>query len=142
MTAGQLASASASRARREGVTTKRFIMFRSYLKIAWRSIIKNKAISVINVTCLSVSIAFCLVLFFYIRHEQSFDTFHKNKDHLFRLEMSNVWPTKDTAKKGLFSFLTAKEDVENQLVFPVIVAANMQRTFPEVRSITRFKDDG
>jgi putative ABC transport system permease protein len=117
-------------------------MFKNYFKIAWRNLIRNKTLSFINITGLSVSIAFCLVLFFYIRYEQSYDTFHKNKDHLFRLEMSNTFPSTDTAKKGFFSFLTKNDDIQNQLVFPVIVAANMQNEFPEIKGIIRFKDNG
>ncbi|MGN6195628.1 MAG: ABC transporter permease [Ginsengibacter sp.] len=117
-------------------------MFKNYFKIAWRNLIRNKTLSFINITGLSVSIAFCLVLFFYIRYEQSYDTFHKKKDHLFRLEMSNTFPSTDTAKKGFFSFLTKNDDVQNQLVFPVIVGASMQNEFPEIRGITRFKDNG
>ncbi len=117
-------------------------MFKNYFKIAWRNIIKHRTLSIINITGLSVSIAFCLVLFFYIRYEQSYDSFHTKKDHLFRLEMSNTFPSSDTAKKSIFSFLTKNDDVQNQLVFPVIVAANMQNAFPEIKSITRFKDNG
>jgi putative ABC transport system permease protein len=117
-------------------------MIKNYFKIAWRNLIRNKTLSFINITGLSVSIAFCLVLFFYIRYEQSYDTFQKKKDHLFRLEMSNTFPSADTARKGFFSFLTKNDDVQNQLVFPVIVAANMQNEFPEIKGITRFKDNG
>jgi putative ABC transport system permease protein len=117
-------------------------MIKNYFKIAWRNLVKNKTLSIINIVGLSVSIAFCLVLFFYIRYEQSYDSFHAKKDHLFRLEMSNTFPSSDTAKKSIFSFLTKNDDVQNQLVFPVIVAANMQNAFPEIKSITRFKDNG
>ncbi len=57
--------------------------------------------------------------------------------------MSNTFPSvKDTSATSLFSFLTKNEDAENQLVFPLVVAPNMQNTFPEVKSITRFKDYG
>jgi putative ABC transport system permease protein len=117
-------------------------MIKNYFKIAWRNLIRNKTLSFINITGLSVSIAFCLVLFFYIRYEQSYDTFHEKKDHLFRLEMSNTFPSSDTAKKSVFSFLTKNDDVKNQLVFPVIIASNMQNEFPEIKAITRFKDNG
>ena len=117
-------------------------MLKNYFKIAWRNIVKNRTFSIINITGLSVSVAFCLLLFFYIRYEQSYDAFHAKKDHLFRLEMSNTFPSADTAKKkGILSFLTKNDDVQNQLTFPLIIAANMQNTFPEIKSITRFKDE-
>lgn len=117
-------------------------MFKNYVKIAWRNLIKNKTLSVINITGLSVSISFCLLLFFYIRYEQSYDSFHRKKPNLFRLEMSNTFPSLDTSKKGFFSFLTKNDAVKNQLTFPVVVAANMQSAFSEIKSITRFRDKG
>lgn len=120
-------------------------MFRNYVKIAWRNIVKKKTFSIINITGLSVSVAFCLLLFFYIRHEQSYDTFHAKKDRLFRLEMSNIWAKKEDAekeKKDFFSSLTKDNDVKNQLVFPVVVSVDMQPVFPEIKSITRFKNLG
>ncbi|MEO6722242.1 MAG: ABC transporter permease, partial [Ferruginibacter sp.] len=116
-------------------------MIKNYFKIGWRNLVKNKTLSIINITGLSVSIAFCLVLFFYIRYEQSFDSFQTKKGRLFRLEMSNTFPSSDTVKKRFFSFLTKNDDVQNQLVFPVIVAANMQNAFSEIKSVTRFKDN-
>ena len=56
--------------------------------------------------------------------------------------MSNTWPSDDsTQKKSLFSFINKNDNVKNQLTFPLVVAANMQNAFPEVKSITRFKDE-
>ncbi|HWB24867.1 MAG TPA: FtsX-like permease family protein [Chitinophagaceae bacterium] len=118
-------------------------MIKNFCKVAWRNIVKNKTFSIINITGLLFSVSFCLLLFFYIRHEQSYDTFHTKKDRLFRLEMSNTFPSIDTNKKSsFFSFLSKGDDENNQLVFPEVVAANMQQTFPEIKNIVRFKDQG
>jgi len=117
-------------------------MFKNYLKIAWRNLLKHKAISFINIIGLSFSIAFCFALYLYIRNEQSYDSFHQKKDRLFRLEMTNVWNVdKKPPSKNLFSFLTKSADQENQLVFPLIVAQDLQRQFPEVKSVTRFQGE-
>ena len=118
-------------------------MIKNYCKVAWRNLVKSKTFSIINITGLSFSVAFCLLLFFYIRHEQSYDTFHVKKDRIFRLEMSNIFPSADTNKKSsFFSFLTKGDEEENQLVFPSVVAGNMQQTFPEIKNVVRFKDQG
>ncbi len=116
-------------------------MLRNYFKIAWRNLIKNKTLSFINIIGLSVSVAFCLLLFFYIRYEQSYDTFHAKKNQLFRLEMTSTFPVVDTAKKSIFSFLTKNDDVKGQIVFPVVVAAAMKTTFPQIKSVIRLSDD-
>jgi putative ABC transport system permease protein len=116
-------------------------MLRNYLKIAWRNLIKHRVYSLINIIGLSVSVSFCLLLYFYIRHEQSYDGFHEKKDRLFRLEMTNLWAgNQEKPKAGLFSFLTRGNDQENALVFPVIVAGDLQNRFPQVLSITRLSD--
>ncbi|HEY4875613.1 MAG TPA: ABC transporter permease, partial [Puia sp.] len=118
-------------------------MLRNYIKIAWRNLLKNRTFSIINIAGLSFSVAFCLLLFFYIRYEQSFDTFHQKKDRLFRLEMTSMWKRDDAEKKkNIFSILTKQDEQEYGLVFPVVVSGDMQNTFPEIKSITRFKDEG
>jgi len=120
-------------------------MFTNYFKTAIRNLLRNKAFSFINIIGLSLSVAFCLLLFMHIRFEQSFDTFHQKKNHLFRLEMTSLFSLMDTSRKpekSFFSFLSKQDDVDNQLVFPLVVAADLQSTFPEVKSITRFKDEG
>jgi putative ABC transport system permease protein len=118
-------------------------MIKNYFKIAWRNLLKNRVYSLINITGLSLSVTFCLLLFFYIRYEQSFDSFHKKKDRLFRLEMTSLWGNdQELVKPGIFSFLTKQDDVDYQLAFPIVASGDMENTFPEIKSITRFKDEG
>ena len=118
-------------------------MMKNYLLIAWRNLRKNKTFSIINITGLSFSVAFCLLIFLYIRHEQSYDSFHGNKDRIYRLEMSNIYTTTTADKsKSIFSFLTKADDIENQLVFPLVVSGDMQHAFPEIKNVIRFKDNG
>jgi len=118
-------------------------MLKNYLKIAWRNLLKHRTFSIINIIGLSLSVAFCLLVFFYIRHEQSYDAFHAKKDRLFRLEMSNTWATTRLASSyNLFSFLPKNDDSKNQVVVPLVVGPDMQQHFPEIKSITRFKDEG
>jgi putative ABC transport system permease protein len=118
-------------------------MLKNYFKIAWRNLLKNRTFTIINIVGLSFSVAFCLLLFFYIRNEQSYDSFHEKKDRLFRMEMTDTWKSPDAKlKENLFSFLTKNDDVENQLTFPLVVGIDMQQAFPEVKSMTRFQDQG
>ena len=63
----------------------RISMFRNYLKIAWRNIIRHKTYSTINVAGLAVGFAAFLLIFLVVRYEQSFDQFHVHKNQLFRL---------------------------------------------------------
>ncbi|HEY4061728.1 MAG TPA: FtsX-like permease family protein [Puia sp.] len=118
-------------------------MLKNFIRLAWRNLRKNRTTTIIHITGLSLSVAFCLLLFSYIRHEQSFDGFHTKKDRLFRLEMSDIWQS-DTTKKpaSFFSFLTKKDDGHYGLVFPAVVAIDMQNQFPEIKTALRFNDWG
>src|SRR5688572_28636653 len=117
-------------------------MLQNYFKIAVRNLMKHKVLSVINLTGLSVSIAFCILLFLHIRFEKSFDSFHDKGKNLYRLEMTNIWSKDEKPKQHLFSFLTKEDETENQLVFPLVVGPALQANFPEVKSVTRFNNAG
>lgn len=60
-------------------------MFKNYLKTAIRNLTRNKTYTSINVFGLATGIAVCLIIFLVIRFETSFDTFHKNKDRIYRV---------------------------------------------------------
>lgn len=60
-------------------------MFQSYLRIALRTLWKNKGIAAINVVGLSLGLACFTLLLLHVNDEFSFDRFHAKKDHLFRV---------------------------------------------------------
>tara|TARA_B100000949_G_scaffold234163_1_gene252438 strand:- start:3609 stop:6050 length:2442 start_codon:yes stop_codon:yes gene_type:complete len=60
-------------------------MLLNNLKIAWRSILKNKLFSLINVIGLSIGLCSALVIGAIIYFDFSFDTFHKDKDRIYRV---------------------------------------------------------
>src|ERR1700761_7240660 len=62
-------------------------MIKSYFKIAWRNLQKNKLFSFVNILGLTVGIVSCLLIGVYIKHELSYDNFHANADKLVRITM-------------------------------------------------------
>jgi putative ABC transport system permease protein len=60
-------------------------MIKSYLKIAWRNLMKNKIFSFINITGLTIGITVCMMIFLFIMNEFSVDGFHKNRDRIYRV---------------------------------------------------------
>ncbi|CAN5294309.1 ABC transporter permease [soil metagenome] len=60
-------------------------MFRNYLKVAWRNIVRHKAYSAINITGLTVGFTAFLLIFLVVGYEHSFDQFHVHKNQLFRV---------------------------------------------------------
>ena len=74
-------------------------MIRNYLKIAFRSILRNKVFSFINVTGLALGIAASLLILQYVNYELSYENFNEKADRVYRLktlrydkgELSTVW---------------------------------------------------
>ncbi|QES89094.1 ABC transporter permease [Rhizosphaericola mali] len=60
-------------------------MFKNYFKTAFRSLLKNKATSIINVLGLSIGICAALIIFLIIKHENSFDKWEPDNDRIFRI---------------------------------------------------------
>ncbi|MEH6304213.1 ABC transporter permease [Olivibacter sp. CPCC 100613] len=60
-------------------------MFKNYLKIARRNLMRNKGYTAINIIGLAVGIAVCMMIFFIIQFQTSFDNFHTKKNHTYRV---------------------------------------------------------
>ena len=60
-------------------------MLKSYLKIAWRNLMKNKVFSFINITGLTIGITVCMMIFLFIMNEFSVDKFHRNGNLIYRV---------------------------------------------------------
>src|SRR5215212_1028466 len=61
------------------------LMFKNYFKIAFRSLVRNRNYTIINIAGLAVGIAVCMTIFIIIQFQTSFDTFHSKKDRIFRV---------------------------------------------------------
>lgn len=68
-------------------------MLQSYLKIAIRSLWKNRLFSIINVAGLALGIAAFILIFEYVAFERSVNMFHQNLPSLYRMQESR--PTGD-----------------------------------------------
>ncbi|TAH22732.1 MAG: FtsX-like permease family protein [Cytophagales bacterium] len=60
-------------------------MIKNYFTVAWRNLVRNKLHTFINVLGLSIGISSCLVIFLIVKYELSFDTFHKDKERIYRV---------------------------------------------------------
>ena len=60
-------------------------MIQNYLKIALRNLLRNKVYSFINIAGLAIAFSSTLLLFLTAHFELSYDDFHKNKDHIFKI---------------------------------------------------------
>lgn len=60
-------------------------MLKNYITVALRNLWKNKTFSVINIAGLALGIACSLAIFMIVRHELSFDTFHRDYQRIYRM---------------------------------------------------------
>ncbi len=60
-------------------------MMKNYFKTAWRNVSRDKRTLFLNIAGLSVSIAAVFLLFTVVRFETSYDTFHANAQHIYRV---------------------------------------------------------
>lgn len=97
-------------------------MFKHYLKIAFRNILKYKTYSFINVFGLALGIACCLLVFLFVRQERSYDRFHEHGAQIYRVNMQVKTPD------GGFKTKAGQ---------PLPLAPALKAAFPEILRATR-----
>jgi len=60
-------------------------MIRNYIKTAYRSLLKNKGFTFLNVLGLSVGLATCLLIVFYVVDELNYDHYNTKADRIYRM---------------------------------------------------------
>ncbi len=61
------------------------IMYRNYLKVAIRNILKQKVFSFINISGLAVGIACSILILLWVDNELSYEDFHEKSDRIYRI---------------------------------------------------------
>lgn len=65
-------------------------MIVNYIRTAWRNIVREKWITLINIIGLSIGIASCILIALFVKDEISFDRFHLNSDNIYRVYIEGV----------------------------------------------------
>ena len=60
-------------------------MFRNYLKIALRTLVKHPLYTLINISGLALGIACCGLMLLFLHHELSYDAFNEKADQIWRI---------------------------------------------------------
>lgn len=69
-------------------------MFRNYIKIAFRNLLKNKGYSVINIGGLAVGMAVAIMIGLWVYDEFAFDRYHENYDRIAKVVERGVFEGK------------------------------------------------
>jgi putative ABC transport system permease protein len=106
----------------------KYTMFKNYLKIAWRNVIRHKAHTIINVSGLALGITCCLFIFLWVQDEKSVDSFHLNGKNLY-----TVYQTTTAAGKINSSYTTPLRFVSRQ---PDFLLEDIKASVPEIKNET------
>lgn len=60
-------------------------MFKNYLKTAWRSFLRQKVYSILNIVGLSIGLTCCIVILLFVNYELSYDKLHSKSNRIFRV---------------------------------------------------------
>ena len=97
-------------------------MYKQYLKIAWRNLLKSKQQTGINLLGLTVGTVSCLAILLYVFSQFGYDEHHENAENIFRVETV-------IERDG-------KEGFDTAAASPPIAFA-IKEDFPEVEEATR-----
>ena len=101
-------------------------MLKNLIKLAFRTLVKDKAYSLINVLGLTIGITCSLFLLMYILDELSYDRYHKNAPNIYRI-VSNIKEPDDA-----FTWAVAQKRL----------APELRDNYPEVINAVRFNGMG
>ncbi len=103
-------------------------MIKNYFKIAFRSLMKYKFISFINLFGLTVGLTCCLLITTYILNELSYDKYNKNAENIYRVTRSF------NNAEGVVSLNLSTISPPFGYYFPT--------DFPEIKKMTRLLNSG
>jgi ABC-type antimicrobial peptide transport system permease subunit len=119
-------------------------MLRNFFKTAWRSLLRGKSFSFINICGLAVGMAGATLILLWLTNELSYDRFHVNGDRIYKLYVMTDIPgekhlTIDVASQPIGSAMKAK--------FPEVEAFSRMQPVTQFlftagdKSFTRLKGD-
>src|SRR6266542_3773078 len=123
-------------------------MFKNYFKTAFRSLIRNRNYTIINIAGLAVGIAVCMMIFIIIQFQTSFDNFHSKKDRIYRVlteyhhaDAATVSYGKDVPFPMPTGLKTAFPQIEQ--VAPIFASHDDKLLIPDDNGTTikQFKED-
>ncbi|MHA4808641.1 ABC transporter permease [Flavitalea flava] len=101
-------------------------MLKNFIKIACRSLWRNKGFSAINIFGLAIGIATCLIILLFVQNELSYDRYNEKADRMVRVVMRG-------SVQG--------EKMKEANIMPP-VAQTLKQDYPEVLESTRLRNYG
>lgn len=100
-------------------------MWKNYLKVGWRNILRNGFYSSINVAGLALGLGFSYLTFLYVMGEHNYDRFHSKSEQIVRVVESTIQ-------------VETGQQKSNSSVTAIPLGPQLQQDFPEIELFTRF----
>ncbi|MCI0692153.1 ABC transporter permease [candidate division KSB1 bacterium] len=101
-------------------------MISTYLRLAWRNLLANKTVSLINIFGLSIAVACCIAVFLFLQNYWTLDSFHVHGERIFMVE----YVTETDGEKQTWGDA------------PAPIASALAADFPQVERVVRMKREG
>ena len=96
-------------------------MLKNYFKIAWRNILRNKVYSAINIVGLATGISACILIFFYVKDELTYERHFDKYDRIYRVVTD----------------LHLQGQQDKFARSPAPLAAALQKNYPDIQKVSR-----
>lgn len=101
-------------------------MISTYFRLAWRNLLANKTVSLINIFGLSIAVACCIAVFLFLQNYWTLDNFHEHGERIFMVE----YVTETDGEKQIWGDA------------PAPIAAALAADFPQVTRVVRMQRGG
>jgi putative ABC transport system permease protein len=111
-------------------------MIKNNIKIAFRSLLKQKVYTFINILGLAVGVASCVLIVLFIQNEFSYDKFFKDQDRIYRMSLERIYPNHSTYYAIIpHSFAGVAKETFEEIEFATISSsfANVELTYKNQR---------
>ena len=97
-------------------------MFKNYLKITWRNLVRNKSFSLLNILGLSIGLTVTGLILLWVNYELGVNQFHEKKERIYQVYNKynvdgEIWTWNST---------------------PKIMASVIEKDYPEVEEVSRY----
>lgn len=96
-------------------------MLKNYFRVAFRSLLKRKGYSLINILGLATGMAVCLLIVLFVKSELGYDRHNEKGDAIYRVVLDRIYPGRSTSYS----------------MIPQSIGPAIQKEFPEVQEVTR-----
>jgi putative ABC transport system permease protein len=99
-------------------------MYKSYFKISWRNLVKQRMYSLVKIGGFAIGVAACLLIAMFIKDELSYDLHYPKHQQLYRV----------------IGVITENGDLKKGVAFPAPMAAALKDDFPEILQAGRYNN--